>query len=635
MRNLLLPGAIILSLALSLPAQQEKDKKTPPEKQEKIIEEILVIGKAPKEMPVSTVSRVEFEAVVDQRPLDLSQVMKYVPSAYVTSGEKDEFTLKLRGLDSRRIALFIDGVPSYEPYFSSFDLKTVEVGSAGSIQVTRGPSSVLYGPNTLGGIVNVITRRPTPEPALNLEASYGENETRSLGLHSSAGWKQLGFIGHLLYQDSAGYSYSQGDTQEPRTNSDYERLSLNAKLFYAPSARTELLVNGNFYHSAFGIPSSLTSPRPRYWRFKGWDRASLNAGGFAAVGQKSSVRFRAYWVRYSNTLDAYTAPDMAQRQYESTYHNSVSGAFILGDLPTSSRNTLKLSLTLQREVARLQDDIGLPFQDYRQGIYSAAAEDHFVLAPAWTVITGLSLDHLEKFEGGSSRRVNPLAGLRFAPRDNLEIHLSFSRKSRFPSMRSLYSPDSGNPDLRSETGNFWELGTSWEGPFFFSGAIFLGEFSELIEAIRLPDGLRRFYNIGRAHINGLEFQVQRSAGSLTATLNYTYLDHKNQTEDRPLDALPNHVLSFDLGLGLLHRLRCELFGLYTSTSSWYDATTASTFRIPGYFLLNSVLSLSLGRAQVFFKLSNVFNAAYFTEPGFPRPGRTFEAGFSADLFGKY
>jgi hypothetical protein len=71
MRNLLLPGAIILSLALSLPAQQEKDKKTPPEKQEKIIEEILVIGKAPKEMPVSTVSRVEFEAVVDQRPRDL------------------------------------------------------------------------------------------------------------------------------------------------------------------------------------------------------------------------------------------------------------------------------------------------------------------------------------------------------------------------------------------------------------------------------------------------------------------------------------------------------------------------------------------------------------------------------------
>jgi len=616
---------------------QEKDEKEKKkeEKIPKITEEILVIGKAPQEMPVSTVTRMEAQRLEANKPLDLSEAIKFFPSVYVTSGEKNEFILKLRGLDSRRIALLIDGVPSYEPFFSNFDLKTVEVESAKSIQITRGPSSVLYGPNTLGGIVNVVTRRPTPEPALNLEASYGENRTRSLGLHSSASWNKFSLIGHALFQDSAGYYYSDGNNRILRANSDYERLSLNTKLYYMPSSRTEILFNGNYYHSAYGIPISLISAKPRYWRFKNWDRYSLNAGGFTSIGQKSLLRFRAYWIQYDNSLDAFYNPEMSRRQYESIYDNSVFGFFALGDFPTNPENTFKLSLTLQQEISRQQDDIGLPWQRYNQGIYSVAGEDHFVLSPAWTIIGGVSLDYLDKFEGGSSQKLNPLVGLKFSPRENLELHLSFSRKSRFPSMRSLYSSSSGNPDLRSEAGTLGELGLSWNRGIFLSAAIFFSDFKDMVESVRLPDGLRRFYNIGKAYINGLEIQLQKSSGPLAATLNYTYLDHKNRSEDRPLDALPNHTLNFDLGLRLLHQLHWEIFGLYASSSSWYDTTTMTTLRIPAYFYSNTVFSYSFPRAEVFVKLTNIFNEAYYTEPGFSCPGRTLEVGFRANIFGKY
>lgn len=633
-KKLLLALTVIsLGTALCFPSQEKKKKEE--QKAKKITEEIFVVGEVPKEMPVSTVSKVEREKIEEQRPLDLSEAIKFVPSAYVTVGEKNEFTLKLRGMDSRRIALFIDGVPSYEPYFSSFDLKTVEVSSAESIQVTRGPASVLYGPNTLGGIVNVISRRPTPDPALNLETSYGENKTRSLGLHSAASWNKLGLSSHLLFQDSAGFYYSDGNNRIKRANSDYERLSMNAKLYYTPSSRTEILVNGSLYHSAYGLPPSVSSTRPRYWRFKNWDRYTLNAGGFTALGQKSLLRFRAYWVQYDNTLDAFKDGEMTQRQYESAFDNSVFGAFALGDFPTSPANTVKLSLTLQQEIARQQDDTGLPWQRYNQGTYSAAFEDHFVLSPSWTLIGGASLDYLDKFEGGSSRKINPLAGIKFSPQENIELHLSFSRKSRFPSMRSLYAPTSGNPDLRSEAGALWEMGFSWNRRIFFSGAVFLSEFKDMIESIRLPDGTRRFYNIGKAYINGLEIQMRKSAGPLTATLNYTYLDHRNQSEDRPLDALPGHALNFDLGFHLLRQLRWGFFGLYASSSSWYDISAKANLNIPAYFYLNSVLSYAFRHAEVFVKLTNMFNQDYYTEPGFPCQGRTLEVGFRANIFGKY
>jgi iron complex outermembrane receptor protein len=202
-------------------------------------------------------------------------------------------------------------------------------------------------------------------------------------------------------------------------------------------------------------------------------------------------------------------------------------------------------------------------------------------------------------------------------------------------MRSLYSSSSGNPDLRSEAGTLGELGLSWNRGIFLSAAIFFSDFKDMVESVRLPDGLRRFYNIGKAYINGLEIQLQKSSGPLAATLNYTYLDHKNRSEDRPLDALPNHTLNFDLGLRLLHQLHWEIFGLYASSSSWYDTTTMTTLRIPAYFYSNTVFSYSFPRAEVFVKLTNIFNEAYYTEPGFSCPGRTLEVGFRANIFGKY
>ncbi len=633
-RNAWLGLFLCVTLVPFLYAQEEQEKKPQKEKIDKITEEIIVVSEAPRDTQVSTVSIIESKALERRRPLDLGEAIKCVPGVHVTVGEKNEFTLKLRGMDSRRIALFIDGVPSYEPYFNTFDLKTIEVASARSIQVTRGPASVLYGPNTLGGIVNVVTRRPAADPVLTLQASAGEGGTRSLGLFSGWTWRQFALSSNFLYQDSKGFYYSDGNSRIKRSNSDYERLSLNAKLFYTPSSQTEILVNGSYYHSAYGLPPSLVAARPRYWRFRNWDRLSLSAGGYTALGRSSTLRFRAYMIKYDNVLDAYRNEEMTSLQFESTFDNAVYGAFALADLPVSPAFTIKTSFTFQQEKARTQDDKGLAWQEYSQGVTSLAVENHFSLSSGWTLIAGASFDHLRKFEGLSTSRINPLAGLKFSPRESWEVHLSFSRKSRFPSMRSLYSPSSGNPGLLSESGNLWEVGATWTGLVFLSGAVFFNRFDDMIESVRLPDGIRRFYNINQASIDGLEIQTSKSLKKLEATLSYTYLNHKNKTENRPLDALPKHSLSIDVFFSPFQWLNWGILGILASSSSWYDLASQSLLRIPGFCDFETVLSCSLRRFDVFFKVSNILNRDYFTEPGFPCRGRTLEVGFKAGILGK-
>jgi outer membrane cobalamin receptor len=617
-------------------SQSGQKAKTEQEKPVRITEEIQVVGKAPKDVPLATVTTVVSTQIDAIKPRDLSDVVKYIPGSMVTFGDKDTYTLKLRGIGANRIALLVDGVPVYEPYFATFDLKTVSAGGIDSIQVTKGPSSVLYGPNTLGGLVNVITKRPGSRPAFSLTGSHGDQATWGLGADGSGAWKRFSLAASALYQSSNGFDYPApgGDSRTPRANSDFKRFNLSGKLYYTPSSKTEIMIGGATYQSAYGMPPALEIQRARYWRFPKWDRSTFSAGGFTSLGGDSVLRFRAFYVNYYNTLDWFNDPDMTDLSSSSTYDNSSYGGFALAELPAGDRNTFKASLLYQRDVARIQDDTGLPWEKYDQGTMSAGIEDHFSLTGQWKIIGGLSLDYIDKFQGGENNTsLNPLIGLKFTPNANLDFHVSFARKSRFPSMRSLYSTSSGNPDLLAESGTSFEFAATWSGPFYLTGSVFFNRFRNFIDTITLESGMRQYYNVGRAHIHGFELQAQKNLHWLEATVNYTFLDPRNDTDDRPLDAQPKNNLNFDLAVLPAKGLRAGFLGLLGSKSWWWNTRTnpASLIEIPSFFNLDAIVSYDFaGRYQVFAKLGNVFNHYFYTEPGFPWRGRYFEAGFKVD-----
>jgi outer membrane receptor protein involved in Fe transport len=296
-------------------------------------------------------------------------------------------------------------------------------------------------------------------------------------------------------------------------------------------------------------------------------------------------------------------------------------------------NTLKASLLYQKDIARIQDDAGLPWDRFDQGTLSAGIEDHFSLTDQWKIIGGLSIDHIDKFSGGDNNTsVNPLIGVKFSPSEDLDFHISFARKSRFPSMRSLYSLSSGNPDLLAESGRSFEAAATWNGPVYVTGSVFFNSFRDFIDSVRLPDGTRLYFNVGQAHINGFEVQVQKSLPWLAATVNYTYLDHRNDTDDRPLDAQPRHNLNFDASVMPGRGLRVGVYGLLGSVSWWWDSSSSGILTIPSFFSLDAIASYAFNdRYEIFARLGNVFDHYFYTEPGFPWRGRYFELGVKVDV----
>lgn len=603
---------------------QEKEQKK--EVKAVLSEEIVVIGNRPKDAPLASVTRLESQQLLVHRTVDLAEILRQAPGVAVSLNGKNEFSLRLRGMDSQRLTLLIDGVPLYEPFFAQFDLKSLPASGLEAIQITTGAASTLYGPNILGGIVNIITRRPTDKPHFRLQASLAELKTSAFSLEGAKLVGRIGAAASVNYQYSDGFYYFDGKTRIKRALSDYERLNFNLKVMAYLGSKSELFASAGVYRSAFGLPPALFALRPRYWRFRNWDRDFLSMGGLHSLGDKFNFLWRGFFVKYNNSLEQYKDSSLTSLQALSTYRNDLSGLFFLGDYYPNRQFRLRGSFTWRQEAARIQDNINLPFQHFHHEVSSLGLENELTISPLWKLVSGLSLDGLNKAKGSALIRLNPLAGVIFTPEDHLSLRFSFSLKSRFPTMHSLYASQVGNPNLTSERGQAIEAGLIWDRWVSFRLTVFANHFRNLIEAVRLADGTRRFRNVSQARINGLEFEIRKNQAWFSLALSGQFLDHKNETESRPLDTLPSRQINFQLCLRPWSSLEVSFFALAASRSFWYDLFSRQLLNIPAYENIDFVLAYKRGFFESFIRITNLLNKYFYTEPGFPWRSRTAEAG---------
>ncbi len=620
--------SVSLVAAISF-AQDNTDQEKKKEKEEKPVrvktEEIMVTASAPQEKPLASVSTIEPQTIQLLKTKNISEVLSFVPGTHVTVGAKSESHIKIRGLDNDKSTLLLDGIPVYEPYYNMYDLKTIPSEDIDTIQVTKGSSSILYGANTMGGIVEVLTRRPE-KTGLELNSRFSQNSAFDFSGTGTFYSPKFAFKLSALHNESQGYKYRQSDTDILLPNSDYKNDFFNGKFYFYPTQKSEILFQASYYDSSYGIPPATEYYSPRYWRFKDWERTVLGLGGTFPLFKTGTIKIRTYYVKFYNVLDAYTNSSMTTLDWESIYDNYETGAFILGAIPLAKNNDLRFSLNGRYEHVEQQGSATSPWELYKHHVYSAGIEDEWRVTSRLSLIGGLSFDYLKKQEGKKSSSVNPIAGLKFKVSDEANLHFSFSRKSRFPSMRSLYSTTSGNPDLKDEVGTSFEIGADYSGWLNAGLTGFNSDYKDLIYVIRQPNGTKLYINVGEARIKGLEAYVSKSLKNFNFQINYTYLDAKNLTDDRPLDLVPESEASFLASYLLPENFSLTLWVLMTSRSE--ILISSNSVSVPGYTVANLSFEKYLRGGSLFFKVENLFNKAYYTEPGYPCVCRRLEAGFT-------
>ncbi len=242
--------------------------------------ELYVKGeKLPTSQAVTQMSTVTQDQIEVYHSRNVAEALSHVPGITITTGAKNQPNVSLQGLNQTETLVLIDGVPYYETNYGLLNLKTIPVDMIDHIEVTKGVSSVLYGPNSLAGVINIITKKPTEKPSLDLKAEYGDYQASDLSV--SHGMK----VGPLSYwfgydrQDSKGW-YLSNDFQPQTTsiahrpgatttavienggvrdNSDFHMDSFWGKVGIEPSKGSEYYLNMNYTSANYGGPASLYS----------------------------------------------------------------------------------------------------------------------------------------------------------------------------------------------------------------------------------------------------------------------------------------------------------------------------------------------------------------------------------------
>ncbi|WP_231390614.1 TonB-dependent receptor plug domain-containing protein [Pseudomonas qingdaonensis] len=145
-------------------------------------------------------------------------------------GGRAEQVVFVRGFDRLQVPVYIDGIPTYVPYDGNIDLGRFTTYDLSRIQVDKGFASLLYGPNTMGGAINLVTRRPVQEfegevgGGLELTDHGNVNAYRTyanVGSNQGAWWMQGGVsyvdYDYTLLPDDFKPTNNQQGTARPRT----------------------------------------------------------------------------------------------------------------------------------------------------------------------------------------------------------------------------------------------------------------------------------------------------------------------------------------------------------------------------------------------------------------------------------
>ncbi|UZK67933.1 TonB-dependent receptor plug domain-containing protein [Sphingomonas sp. M1-B02] len=314
MKSLMLTGSLnavwvpALFAASAASAQEHQSterehKEAADEEQHEEAEEIIVQGTRTRRriqdepIRVEVIVREEIEEKLLMRPGNIAMIVNETPGirVQVTSPALGAANIRVHGLEGRYTQLLADGLPLYGGQTSSLGVLQIPPTDLGQVEVIKGAASALYGPSALGGVINLVSRRPgdsfEAETLLNLTTRDGQDVTAYVSSPLGGGWSaSLTGGAHRQSRDDLD---ADGWIDIP----EYERLTARQRLFWKGAGGASLFVTlGAMTESRIGgtLPGRTTPDGQPFPQAQGTERldaglvAELPLEGLGTLGLRAS-----------------------------------------------------------------------------------------------------------------------------------------------------------------------------------------------------------------------------------------------------------------------------------------------------------------------------------------------------------
>lgn len=622
--------------------------------------------------PAYTINRQEIE---QQGARTAKEALKFLPSILGGGTVGTEFNALsgqfIRGSNTNQVLILLDGRPVNNIGGGGFDLSEIPASIIERIEVIPGGGSTLYGSDAIGGIINIITTRPTEKFTANAKVelgSYGLNE-QSLQLSQRVGEFSY-LVGFARTQAQNNYSFTipEANFSGVRTNNDAIAQNTNIKLAYQPSDRTKLSLTGFYLAKNQGSPGGVPIPIPVNGQGffnsltdnnrKFTDQVFLDLGLEQKLGEgdDSLLLVRAFSDRLNTRFDNRTTaantlvgnppvltntPRTPQR-FE-TRQNSL-GFQIQHNWKFAPTQILTYGFDYRstkaiNETTNLATNVLTP--SYNANISQGAlfAQYSNDLTDRLNITAGLRQEFSSLVNGSAT---TPSVGIKYALTDSTTVRANYIRNFRTPTIANLFNANPtniGNPNLLPETGDSYDIGIDQKlGDIgLFRLTAFSNNISNLIAFRRIAPPVNgisgTFQNLGQVVTNGLEASLNlQIVPNFFLAANYTLNDPRiissvnageNGKELRFAGANKLNIgLSYENPQGWYAGLFMNsLSGFPTDNLNTEFLSGQTTFDLRLRAPITAQISATLG-------IENIFDQRFQLFAGFPDGGRTIRGSLS-------
>lgn len=527
--------------------------------------------------------------------------------------------MMLRGISSGagQVMVLIDGHPQYNGIYGHSISDAYQTMMAERVEVLRGPASLLYGSNAMGGVVNIVTR--------------------SMDTDGSRAYVNLGAGSWGTFQSEAGYGMSRGKlrinvnaqysrSDNHRPHMGFEQYGGFAKVQYDLNANWRLFADADITHFNASYPGTVTAPmleadqwitrgtvtagiENHYKRTSGrlslydsFGRHKLNDGYNAMNGSPQTRLFRS-----NDALMGVSWYQSAVLWEGSRLTVGFDYQNIYGHAYYTSRETGEVLETQNKQSGEERNHEIAGYADIRQDIFS------------WlTAEAGLRYDH----HTVTGSEWIPQMGIVIRPLRNGELKLMASKGFRNPTMREMYLYPPSNTDLEPE--QMWSYEVSWKHRLLsrrlhYGVNLFYIDADNIIQTVN-----RKNVNTGALRNKGAEIELQYHINRhWSINTNHSWLDMRYPVVSAPkYKGYLGASMSYGRWSGSAGLM--QVCGLYTAVGE--NSTTED------FTLLNATVGYAASKhARLWIKGENLLAQKYEYMAGMPMPRATFMCGVNVEF----
>jgi vitamin B12 transporter len=563
-------------------------------------------------------------SVIDREMLDragqssLRDLLAQQPGVQISSNGsyRSSTGIFLRGASSSQTIVLIDGIRIGSATVGAATLENIPLARIERIEILRGAASALYGPDAVGGVIQIFTKNPTEAIELGANAGFGSAGQQQAGASVRGSSGALGYSFGLSREKARGISaiINPASSSYNPDNDGFTSSSLDAKLVYKVNrdhGLTLALLRSNSEYQFDGIPF----PNPL-----GLTKLTADARAKPRLGN-ATFKWDAQWLpQWKSTLTLGTSEEKSVSDYYRISDGAPAGS--------SRFDTSRKQFAWQNDIALGKDVLSILLEKRNESVDSSTAYtvnqrdirsallSYALNRERWNALAVVRNDGNSQFGNFNSYSLS--GGYRLT--DSLRAVASAGTSFQAPSFNQLYFPGFGNAALLPQKNRAAEAGLKYQ-----QGNVTMG-------AVVYRNNIRGFIDpttntqSSLAVLRGITLSTDVQSGATNYSVSYDYADPRSYSTAAASNNLRLvRVAQNVLNARVSHRLgNVNLFGEYKLSSNREDNNVAFTGRdtLHGYGLLNVGVDWKIRKnVSVLVRVNNLTNTSYMLANTFSTPGR--------------